>query len=348
MSEDYPHFTEEDFVDDSFFRQWVKNPDDFSRQFWERWLREHPGKRETVENARQLLLAIRFEERRLPGEKVESLWAQINASLDEVPGEQTIYPATTRSRILPVWRWAAVGLLFLGAALLAYFLTGRWNQQQYTTDYGQTEGFTLPDGTTVTLNAHSTLRFADDLQHEPVREVWLEGEAFFHVKKKNTFPANGRTAQPARFVVHTRDLDVEVLGTEFNVSTRQHRTEVVLQSGKVKLDLDAVDQDVLMQPGEGVTFSRQRKEWNKRQVNVPARRAWLERKWVLDDTPLHQVAAMLTDTYGVTVRPADEHVMDRKVTGIIPTENLDTLLEALSLTLNMQISRQGDDILIKQ
>jgi len=115
---------------------------------------------------------------------------------------------------------------------------------------------------------------------------------------------------------------------------------------KLKLDLDAVAEDVLMQPGEGVTFSRGRKAWHKRPVNVPARRAWLEKKWILDETPLHQVAAMLTDTYGVTVRPAGAPVMNRKVTGIIPTDNLDTLLEALSLTLNMRISRQGDDILI--
>jgi ferric-dicitrate binding protein FerR (iron transport regulator) len=345
MSEDYPHFTEEDFVDDPFFRQWVKHPDDRSRQFWEQWLREHPGKRETVENARQLLLAIRFEERRLPGEKVESLWAQIDARLDEASGAPQMHPAAA-TRALPVWRWAAVALLVLGAALSAWFLTGPWNRQQYATGYGQTRGFTLPDGTTVTLNAHSTLRFAGDLQHGPVREVWLEGEAFFHVRKR-TLPADGRSpALPARFVVHTRDLDVEVLGTEFNVSTRQERTEVVLQSGKVKLDLAAVAEDVLMQPGEGVTFSRERKQWHKRPVNVPARRAWLERKWVLDETPLHQVAAMLTDTYGLTVRPADETVMNRKVTGIIPTDNLDTLLEALSLTLNMRISRQGEDILI--
>jgi ferric-dicitrate binding protein FerR (iron transport regulator) len=102
-----------------------------------------------------------------------------------------------------------------------------------------------------------------------------------------------------------------------------------------------------MQPGEGVTFSQNRRQWNKRLVNVPARRAWLEKKWVLEDTPLHQVAAMLADTYGVTVRPADDRVMNRKITGIIPTSNLDTLLEALSLSLDLRFTRQGNQILIQ-
>jgi ferric-dicitrate binding protein FerR (iron transport regulator) len=302
-----------------------------------------------LNNARRLLLAIRFEERRLPEEKVEHLWKQIGAHLEE-PGRPATQPARFLGWVyqLPAWRWAAAVLLVLGAVLLAYFGTGRWSRQAYATQYGETKGFTLPDGSQVTLNAHSRLRLSSDWQDEALREVWLEGEAFFHVKKKNTLPAKGGAAVPVRFVVHTPDLDVEVLGTEFNVSTRRNLTAVVLQSGKVKLDLDAVGENVLMQPGEEVTFSRQRKQWNKRRVNVPARRAWLEQKWVLDETPLHQVASMIADTYGVTVRPADGQVMNRKVTGVIPTNNLDTLLEALSLTLKVRISRQGDDILIEE
>jgi ferric-dicitrate binding protein FerR (iron transport regulator) len=121
---------------------------------------------------------------------------------------------------------------------------------------------------------------------------------------------------------------------------------VVLQSGKVQLSLNALDQQVLMQPGEGVSFSQERKRLNKRPVNVPAHRAWLEKKWVLEETPLRKVAAMIADTYGVTVRPADDRLMDRKVTGIIPTDHLDTLLEALSLSLNVRITRQENQVLI--
>ncbi len=346
MVPDYPHFTEEDFVDDPFFQQWVQRPDAASRQFWEGWLREHPHRREVVENARQLLLSIRFEERPLREERVESLWENIQVYLKDPAAQPESLPFSARVRSLGAWRWAAVLLLTVGVGLLAYFLTAG-QQPQYATGYGETRTLTLPDGSSVTLNAHSSLRVASDWQDQPVREVWLDGEAFFRVKKTAARRPDRPGAVPAKFIVHTQDLDVEVLGTQFNVSTRRDQTEVVLQSGQVKLNLNALDEDILMQPGEGVTFSQNRRRWNKRLVNVPARRAWLEKKWVLEDTPLHQVAAMITDTYGVTVRPANERVMNRKITGVIPTNNLDTLLEALSLSLDLRFTRQGNQILIQ-
>jgi ferric-dicitrate binding protein FerR (iron transport regulator) len=350
MPADYQHFTEEDFVDDPFFQQWVHRPDPASRRFWEGWLREHPHQREVVENARQLLLSIRFEERPLAEERIESLWEKISPHLeDQLPGPATEHrPALSHTLLPTLWRWAAVLVLVAGAGLLAYFFTGPGSRTKYVTDYGETRSFALPDGSSVTLNAHSTLRVAGDWRDQPLREVWLEGEAFFRVKKATGRQAGRSGAVPAKFIVHTKDLDVEVLGTQFNVSTRQEQTEVVLQSGQVQLSLNALDQQVLMQPGEGVTFAQGRKRWNKRLVNVPAHRAWLEKKWVLEDTPLRKVAAMIADTYGVTVRPADEGLMSRKITGIIPTDNLDTLLEALSLSLNVQITRQGNQVLIAQ
>ncbi len=350
MPADYQHFTEEDFVDDPFFQQWVQRPDPASRRFWEGWVRAHPHQREVVENARQLLLSIRFEERPLPEDRIESLWEKISPHLDDqLPGPVLEgRPARFRTGLPALWRWAAVLVLVAGAGLLAYFLTGPGSRPEYATDYGETRTFALPDGSSVTLNAHSTLRVAGDWQDQPVREVWLEGEAFFRVKKATGHQPDRPEAVPAKFIVHTKDLDVEVLGTQFNVSTRQDQTEVVLQSGKVQLNLNALDQHVLMRPGEGVTFAQGRTRWNKRPVNVPAHRAWLEKKWVLEETPLRKVAVMIADTYGVTVRPADEHLMNRKITGIIPTDHLDTLLEALSLSLNVQITRQGNQVLIAE
>lgn len=85
----------------------------------------------------------------------------------------------------------------------------------YATQYGEQRVVELPDHSVVSLNANSTLRFRNDWsQANTLREVWLDGEAFFSVQKQEG------AAGPAKFIVHTNDLDVEVLGTRFNVSNR--------------------------------------------------------------------------------------------------------------------------------
>ena len=125
----------------------------------------------------------------------------------------------------------------IAASVLLVICTGIWyfksgtatNTNLYKTDFAQIKHITLPDGSKVTLNANSELKLSLDWSDKGDRQVWLDGEAYFEVEKK---PATHQ-----KFVVHTKDIDVEVLGTKFNVNTRHEKAIVSLEEGKIKLSL---------------------------------------------------------------------------------------------------------------
>ncbi|CAN0506351.1 unnamed protein product, partial [Scytosiphon promiscuus] len=90
---------------------------------------------------------------------------------------------------------------------------------------GKKLNFTLPDGSVIKLNGQSTLSFKENFQEGLLREVYLEGEAFFNVAKNAKKP----------FVIHTSYSEVKVLGTSFNVNAFPENKEVKVSvsTGKV-------------------------------------------------------------------------------------------------------------------
>jgi ferric-dicitrate binding protein FerR (iron transport regulator) len=114
----------------------------------------------------------------------------------------------------------------------------------------------------VLLNANSQLRTPARWPAGARREVWLEGEAFFQVTKKGAAPGGGTDG--ARFVVHTGQVDVAVLGTRFNVTNRRGQTTVTLNEGKVKLEEGDLDGAVIMEPGELVRLGAAEPSCGKR------------------------------------------------------------------------------------
>ena len=133
--------------------------------------------------------------------------------------------------------------------LAFYFSQDYFFYDTYSTAYGMTKNILLEDGSEVTLNANSTLKVPKALADIDVREVWLTGEAFFSIAKR---PGH------VKFSVHTDNLDVEVLGTKFNVSNRHGKTEVVLNEGSVKLtsDVNNTNAVLYMKPGDFVSLSQ--------------------------------------------------------------------------------------------
>ena len=100
---------------------------------------------------------------------------------------------------------------------------------EYKTGYGQVKILLLPDSSKLVLNANSAVKIPQQWKEQGDRQVWLDGEGYFEVAKKIT------THQ--KFIVHTSQVDVEVLGTKFNVNTRRRQSLVALEEGKVQLSV---------------------------------------------------------------------------------------------------------------
>jgi len=120
---------------------------------------------------------------------------------------------------------------------------------RYVTRDGEKKQVVLPDGSKVYLNEKSRLAYKGTWKEADSRRVRLSGEAYFQVEEKT------HEGKPVKFVVATSNLEVEVLGTEFDVQTRMEQTRVFLNSGEVQLKINGRSGPISMTPGEMVEYS---------------------------------------------------------------------------------------------
>ncbi len=247
------------------------------------------------------------------------------------------------------WYWVAAsvaGLLLMGAYWFFYVAA----PTVYQTAYGETKAIMLSDSTEITLNANSTLTCQSD--YDTHREVWLKGEAFFEVRHIEKNVKGSPEKEAIKFVVHANDLAVEVMGTSFNVNNRNKKTQVVLNTGKVRLKAASPDHQqqklLSMQPGDMVEVFEDNIEIKKKVVDPMVYSSWKDNKMVCNETPLAKVAHVIRDTYGKQLMFANPALSEKEITGTLPTNNLNLLLDVLAESLQLDIQQQADTILIKE
>lgn len=348
----YSNFNTADFLTDDAFVQWVLQPDAQSDAFWQAFLAENPLKKQDIQRAIDTIKAAQdVPYPSLEADRKAAMWTHIQAEKDASPLE-IAYVNPNRT----LWRRLAVAATFLLFATGLWFLTQKRGPsvsdpilatKKVETQFQQRKQVTLPDGSVVTLNADSKLRIAENWNDAATREVWLEGEAFFEVTKK---PNTGA----AKFIVHTNQLDVEVLGTAFNVKARRGSTEVVLQSGKVnlkKLDKTIVE----MKPNDRVQVVDNQIVDN--QINAPIVpqivktekfTAWTNGKIIFDNTPLSEIANAIEDHFGYKVNIVNKELLDSRYTGELLTDMPDVFFKILATTLEVEVNLEGKNMTIKK
>ena len=158
-----------------------------------------------------------------------------------------------------------------------------------TTSRGMDAQMTLPDGTVVWLNAESRITFTDKYGLE-TRDVNVEGEAYFEVKKDTDHP----------FIVHTPYFTTKVLGTSFNVKAyRQQTAHVVLVSGKVEVTGKEGD-TLIMSPGEIVNTDNGGDMKKERTDTYPFVQ-WKDGFFYFDRTPLADIMRELGRWYNINI-----------------------------------------------
>jgi ferric-dicitrate binding protein FerR (iron transport regulator) len=237
---------------------------------------------------------------------------------------------------LSVWRWvAAASIIVALAGALIVMRVRSAGERQLVAPYGQLMVQQLPDGSEVTINANSRIRYANNWKDGGEREVWMDGEAFFHVRK---------TPDRSRFVVHTDRFDVVVTGTQFNVVSRPHNANIMLREGSVVLH-GRDGQQLDMSPGDFVQWDG--KNLSQREAQRDSVLAWKERKLFFDKTPLKEVVNIIEDQYGVKVQLPDPSLGDSTITGIMPNNDLEKLLQALQATKNFDVTHSDGSIQIR-
>jgi ferric-dicitrate binding protein FerR (iron transport regulator) len=251
---------------------------------------------------------------------------QLNARINTAP------VVSLRKNRFKWWIPAAAAVLLLLAGL------GYWAaynpKTKLESQYGAIREYQLPDGSKVTLNAHSEITMHKAWKEGNDREVWLKGEAFFKVQKT---PAHNR------FIVHTNSMDIIVTGTQFNVISREEESSILLTEGSVTVRTPD-GKEVHMKPGDFV-----RMENNAPSLQLAEQErvlAWKQAKLDFENTSMSEVARIIARHYGVKVSLGDKSLADKKITAVMPNDNLDVLIQALEATGEYKVTRTSGEIVI--
>lgn len=232
------------------------------------------------------------------------------------------------------WLVAASVLLVLSVGV--YLFQDQLWYKRYQTGYGEIQPFLLDDGSRITLNANSVLRVPRFGYGQTTRNVWLTGEAEFSVRHLRNHQ---------RFIVHTPDqLEVQVLGTEFIVYSRERGSKVVLTEGSVQLHSARLPttRPLLMAPGDVVTmYSNGHLIRQPKQLIAP-HIAWKYHSFILENTTVNEIVYRLNEQYGIQVTLTDSTLANRRLGGTYPVESADEFLQVLADILNAQLTQYDE------
>jgi len=237
------------------------------------------------------------------------------------------------------WLVAATMSLAILAAGLGWLYRYSTSDQRITvrTGFGQTRQVQLPDQSVVTLNGNTSVTYPKRWSTKLPREIWVKGEAFFEI-------VHTKNHQP--FTVHLPGhLNIEVLGTRFNVYTRKAQTQVVLNDGRIRMKGDnAFHNQLLMRPGDLFYADTQTHVFYKKRVNPQVFATWRSDKLTFEGTTLVEVARRLEEIYGIPIAIPDKELQQQRVSGTIPSKSMNTVLMGLSRLFDIKITRQPNQI----
>jgi ferric-dicitrate binding protein FerR (iron transport regulator) len=208
--------------------------------------------------------------------------------------------------------------------------------------HGARTKFQLPDGTLGWLNGGSSLKYTNTFLTK--RNIDLVGEAWFEVSHNASKP----------FVVHTKVLDVQVLGTKFNVTAypEENVTEVVLQEGKVNVNGFKDLYKVAMKPDEKFTYNKKSQSGSIQEVKASQFSAWKDGLLVFRNEPLSEVLKRVSRWYNVDIVLNDQELENFKYRATFQEEQVEEVIRLISLTVPIEYSFNnreiGDDGVFKK
>lgn len=233
-------------------------------------------------------------------------------------------------------------LLILSTAVLYYFgivgdkpKTIAWNEK--TTGMGQKAIITLFDGTTITLNADSKLKFPK-FYGNTQREVYLEGEAYFEVVHNSDIP----------FIVHAGNISTRVLGTKFDVKAypRENEMYVSLIEGKVKVSSKSnvlEKEDVVLHPSKQFMLNKITGEEKILPFEKDQAIGWKNNVFRFNDMPLSKVIVELERAFGIEFVLADSALEQKRITANFEHDSFWTIIKVIRKITSLEFKTEADN-----
>lgn len=221
-----------------------------------------------------------FEKVEIPFQKSkEEVWASLSAKIEEKPEPGVINLFGFRPLVA-----VAASILLLAAV----FSVMRFYTKSINCPYGQHLAISLPDRSSVELNAESTLKY-HPLWWWASRDVRFEGEGFFQVQKGSAF------------TVHSAMGQTRVMGTSFNIYSRDKQYRVTCFTGKVQVT-SQTNERVILSPSYTALVDPRGRITVKKENQPKITASWRKNMFNFTATPLSDVMKEVERQYGVSIR----------------------------------------------
>lgn len=237
------------------------------------------------------------------------------------------------------FKYAAIFILLLALPFSYYFGTQSNSADNSITTiscaYGDKSSIVLPDSSHVWLNSGSKLTFSSNFKNG--RKVSLEGEAFFSVSKDKSHP----------FRVKTSDIDIEVLGTKFNLKAYPDEKSISTTLVEGSVNLSSKYGSTLMKPDQKLVYDKESKTTTVQELTDTAPDTeWKDGRFVFRNESLAELKPKLERWFDVDIVFGDEQVKSRKFTGVLGRESILEAVSYFDLSNLVSCRIQGNKIII--
>jgi len=342
----YKDYKLEDFIQDKFFRNWVRNPDSESDYFWISWIENHTKQAPIIAMAKEIILSINIKHYKSIAPTQEEFEVIFHNILEDKHSQNVGDKYYIKEKRRFYWLKVAAGLLLIsmvGAAVLQTFFY-RPNEviknELVVKDNpkGQKSTIGLEDGSIVRLNANSKIIYPATFSKES-REVKLIGEAFFEISKDVNRP----------FTIITGELRTTAIGTSFNIRVDDMSSQVTvsLLTGKVVVENTLNGLSLELHPMEMATFDKRSNEITKKQFYYDQKIGWKDGILVFTEANLDQIVERLENWYDVKIKIEKNVKLERRFNGKFENNSLEYILKALAFTSDFEFEINGNSVSLR-
>ncbi len=194
---------------------------------------------------------------------------------------------------------------------------------------------TLSDGSILTLNKNTALHYPASFKTK-TRTVKLKGEAFFKVTPDKTKP----------FIIDAGNVTITVVGTAFNVKNYDSTTQVIVESGIVKVS--SGDQMIELHKGEQVFIKNSSAAFEKSIVKDSLYNYYRTKQIICSNTPLPDVIETINQAYNTHIVLGDDALRQLHLSTTFKEESLEKVINIIQQTFNLRVTQQGDSTVLHQ
>lgn len=252
--------------------------------------------------------------------------------------ERRISPTSGKIKLLRIAGSVAASILICLASWYTYDYIQSGTIQTIST-LAEIRDITLPDQSVVTLNRYSTLSFPSRFRGAK-REVRLTGEAYFDVEKDTRHP----------FIVKAESVNVQVLGTQFNVEAYPEDPEIktTLIEGSVAVSIPEENRRIVLSPNESAIYNRLQKSL-QREINPKSSNdiVWRNGHFLFDYLPLQEITRQLSHAFNIKIEITDPELRNYHIRANFTNgESLEEMLELLKEAGNFNYTITNNTIII--